>query len=150
MAVASIQENSACAKQINHTQQHKLFIPLDGVLSLKEGCMKLPLLLVLLLVIEFVLVELKKMLELGVTVKKATSEVNIVLDVELIVGKAMYILVFMLPSKRLVLELALKFIAMKSKLVLVDEVLDTSAISVVCLKQDYKHNSYVFTFTFHI
>ena len=82
MEVASIQENSACAKQINHTQQHKLFIPLDGVLSLKEGCMKLPLLLlVLLLVIEVALVELKELLELGITVKKATSVVNTVMDV---------------------------------------------------------------------
>ena len=150
MAVASIQGNSACAKQINHTQQHKLCIPLDGVLSLKEGCMKLPLLLILLLVIEVVLMELKELLELGVTVKKATSVVDIVMDVELIVGKAIYMLVFMLPSIKLMLELALKFIAMESKLVLVAEVLDTSAISVVCLKQCYKHNSYIFTFTFHI
>ena len=99
--------------------------------------MKLPLLLVLLLVIEVVLVELKELLELGVTVKKVTSVVNIVMDVEFIVGKAMYTLVFMLPSKRLVLELALKFIAIESKLVLVDEVLDTFAASVVCLKQGY-------------
>ena len=102
--------------------------------------MKLPLLLVLLLVIEVALVELKELLELGVTVTKATSVVNIVMDVELIVGKAMYILVFMLPSKRLVLELALKFIAMESKLMLVAEVLDTSAVSVVCLKQGYRQN----------
>ena len=103
--------------------------------------MKLPLLLlVLLLVIEVALVELKELLELGVTVKKVASTVDIVMDVELIVGKTMYILVFMLPSKRLVLELALKFIAMESKPVLVDEVLDTSAASVVCLKQGYKQN----------
>ena len=102
--------------------------------------MKLPLLLVLLLVIAVVLIELKELLKLlGVVVKKATSVVGIIMDVELIGKAILYMLVFILPSIELMLELALKFIAVKSKLVL-DESLDTSVASVVCLKQGYKQN----------